>query len=94
MLNIDRILAIDIVNPRSVENEKTAMTQLTLQDRQIWQDLISMLENIDSDALVKEHLDACDYRVCGYWDEDDTYYEEIVLPSNVRSELVISNRYC
>lgn len=67
------------------------MTQLTLQDRQIWQDLSSILENIDNDALLREHLDACEYKVCGYWDEDDVYYEEIVLPHTVKSELVSSS---
>ena len=67
------------------------MTQLTFQDRQIWQDLSSILENIDNDALVREHLDACEYKVCGYWDEDDTYYAEIILPRNLQSELISSS---
>lgn len=67
------------------------MTQPTLQERQIWQDLSSILESIDNEALVREHLDACEYKVCGYWDEDDTYYEEIILPHDMKSELVSSS---
>lgn len=67
------------------------MTQLTLQDRQIWQDLSSILENIDNEALVREHLDACEHKVCGYWDEDDTYYAEIILPRNLQSKLISSS---
>ncbi len=33
----------------------------------------------------------CDYKICGYWDERDNYYEEIVLPRNLETELVSSS---
>jgi hypothetical protein len=59
------------------------MTQLELKNHQVWQDLTKVLDNldnIDSHALVGEHLEACDYRVYGYWDEEDRYYEETILP--------------
>jgi hypothetical protein len=67
------------------------MTQLELKNHPVWRDLTKILENIDSNALVREHLDACDYKVCGYWDEQDTYYEEIILPRTLESELVSSS---
>jgi hypothetical protein len=56
------------------------MTQLKLKNHQVWQDLTKILEDIDINVLVREHLEVCDYKVCGYWDEQDTYYEEIILP--------------
>lgn len=67
------------------------MTQLELKNHQVWQDLTKILETIDSHALVSEHIEACDYKVCGYWDEEDTYYEEIILPRILISELISSS---
>ncbi len=67
------------------------MTQLELKNHQVWRDLTKILENSDSNALVKEHLEACNYQVHGYWDEEDTYYEEIILPHNLKLELTSSS---
>jgi hypothetical protein len=67
------------------------MTQLELKNHQVWQDLTKVLENIDINALVREHLEACNYKVCGYWDDEDTYYEEILLPRTLISELISSS---
>ncbi|MUG98879.1 hypothetical protein F7734_43945 [Scytonema sp. UIC 10036] len=53
--------------------------------------MTKILETIDSNALVREHLNACNYTVCGYWDEEDTYYEEIILPHNLELELSSSS---
>jgi hypothetical protein len=68
-----------------------AMIQLALQDHPVWQDLAEVLESLDSNALVREHLEACAYRICGYWDEQDNYYEEIALPEDLAVELVSSS---
>jgi len=67
------------------------MTQLELKNHQVWQDLTKVLETIDSNTLAREHLDACNYTVGGYWDEEDTYYEEIILPHNLELELTSSS---
>ncbi|MEA5598546.1 hypothetical protein [Rivularia sp. UHCC 0363] len=67
------------------------MTSLELKNHQVWHDFTEVLENIDADALIKEHLELCDYKICGYWDERDNYYEEIVLPRNLETELVTSS---
>ncbi len=67
------------------------MTQLELKNHQVWRDLTNILENLDSNALVKEHLEVCNYQVHGYWDEEDTYYEEIILPHNLEVELTSSS---
>ncbi|MBE9211500.1 hypothetical protein IQ247_01995 [Plectonema cf. radiosum LEGE 06105] len=44
-----------------------------------------------TNGLIKEHLELCDYKVRGYWDERDNYYEQIVLPRNLETELVTSS---
>ncbi|MEM1172409.1 MAG: hypothetical protein AAGJ08_25855 [Cyanobacteria bacterium P01_H01_bin.35] len=40
------------------------------------------------ETLVTEHLELCDYKICGYWDEEDKFYEEIILPRSLSAELV------
>jgi hypothetical protein len=67
------------------------MTKLELKNHQVWHDLTEILENLDSSALVREHLELCDYKVCGYWDEQDKYYEEIILPHTLTTSLVSSS---
>ncbi|BAY80769.1 hypothetical protein NIES267_02340 [Calothrix parasitica NIES-267] len=64
------------------------MTFVELKNHQIWNDLTDVLENIDANALIKEHLELCHYKVYGYWDEIDNYYEEIILPNNLQTELI------
>jgi hypothetical protein len=67
------------------------MTKLQLKTHPVWQDLTEVLENLDANALVTEHLELCDYKICGYWDEQDEFYEEITLPRSLSTELVSSS---
>jgi hypothetical protein len=67
------------------------MTRLELKNHQVWRDLTEILENLDANILVQEHLNQCDYKVCGYWDEQDEYYETITLPRPLEAELVSSS---
>jgi hypothetical protein len=67
------------------------MSKLELKNYQLWRDLTEIFEDLESNALVREHLDLCDYKVCGYWDEQDEYYEEIILPRTLVASLVSSS---
>ncbi|MFW9262582.1 hypothetical protein [Nostoc sp. CALU 546] len=67
------------------------MTRLELKNHQVWQDLTEILQSLDANVFVKEHLEQCNYQVCGYWDDQDEYYEKITLPSNLEAELVSSS---
>lgn len=67
------------------------MTRLELKNHQVWQDLTEILQSLDANLLVQEHLEQCDYQVCGYWDEQDEYYEKITLPRTLEAELVSSS---
>ncbi len=67
------------------------MTKLELKNHQVWQDLTEILENIDTNALITEHLELCDYKVCGYWDYDDNFFEQIILPRSLSAELISSS---
>lgn len=64
------------------------MTQIELKNHPVWQDLTEVIEKLDANSLVTEHLELCDYKICGYWDEEDKYYEEIILPRSLSAELV------
>ncbi len=67
------------------------MTFVELKNHPVWHDFTEVLENIDANALIKEHLELSDYKICGYWDENDNYYEEIILPNNLDTELISSS---
>lgn len=67
------------------------MTIIELKNHPVWQDLTEVLENLDANSLVAEHLELCDYKVCGYWDEQDEFYEQIILPRSLSADLVSSS---
>ena len=67
------------------------MTKLELKNHQVWRDLSEILETLDTNALAKKHLELSDYKICGYWDEQDKYYETIILPRTLEAELVSSS---
>ncbi|NES63954.1 MAG: hypothetical protein F6K24_01010, partial [Okeania sp. SIO2D1] len=62
--------------------------QIELKNHPVWQDLTEVIEKLDANSLVTEHLELCDYKICGYWDEEDKYSEEIILPHSLPAELV------
>jgi hypothetical protein len=67
------------------------MTKLELKDHPIWRDLTEIFTNFNAENLMREHLSLCDYQICGYWDENDHYYEIVNLPSNLEIELTSSS---
>jgi len=67
------------------------MTNLELKNHPVWQDLTEVLENIDANKLVTEHLELCDYKISGYWDENDEFYEEVFLPRSLTAKLISSS---
>lgn len=67
------------------------MTKIQLKTHPVWQYLTEVLENLNTNSLVTEHLELCDYKICGYWDEQDEFYEEIILPRSLSAELVSSS---
>jgi hypothetical protein len=64
---------------------------LELKNHQVWQNLNEILENLDADTLIKEHLELSKYKVCGYWDDQNNYYEEIILPHTLEAQLISSS---
>jgi len=63
------------------------MIKLELKKHQVWHEIAEILEKIDVDAMLTEHLEACNYKISGYWDETEVFYEEIILPRSLDSEL-------
>ncbi|MFO7088217.1 hypothetical protein B9R42_02300 [Arthrospira platensis PCC 7345] len=63
---------------------------ITLNNHTVWENLSEVVEGIDANALVLEHLALCDYQISGYWDESDRFYENILLPRPLSPQLISS----
>ncbi|MCC5900147.1 MAG: hypothetical protein JJU32_19825 [Phormidium sp. BM_Day4_Bin.17] len=63
---------------------------ITLNNHPVWQNLSEVINGLDANALVLEHLALCDYQISGYWDECDRLYEEIILPRPLSPQLISS----
>ena len=61
---------------------------VTLKNHPVWQDLSEIFTHLDAHSLVLEHLELSDYKIAGYWDESDQFYETITLPRPLSPELV------
>ncbi len=61
-----------------------------LNNHPIWQDFAIILGQIDPNALAMSHLEASNYKVNGYFDEDD-YYEEVEFITPIEAKLVSSS---
>ncbi len=64
--------------------------QTDLKDHPVWKNLSEVVQGIDANALVWEHLAFCDYQISGYWDESDRFYENIILPRPLSPQLISS----
>ncbi len=60
---------------------------INLSNHPIWQEFTEILNKIDLDALVANHLKACNYKVIGYQDEND-FYEEIEFITPIEAEFI------
>ena len=61
---------------------------ITLNNHPVWQNLSEVINGLDANALVLEHLALCDYQISGYWDESDRFYENIILPRPLSPQLI------
>jgi hypothetical protein len=52
--------------------------KINLETDQIWNEITRVVTQIDVDGLAREHLEACQYRIEGYWDGEE-FYEAITL---------------
>lgn len=44
-----------------------------------WDELAKILATIDINHLATQHLESCNYKILGYWDSNNKFYEEIAL---------------
>jgi len=52
--------------------------KINLETDPIWNEIARVVTEIDVDGLAREHLEACQYRIEGYWDGEE-FYEVINL---------------
>ncbi|MBW4601670.1 MAG: hypothetical protein KME29_19375 [Calothrix sp. FI2-JRJ7] len=60
---------------------------INLSNHPIWQEFTEILNKIDLNALVVNHLKACNYKVIGYQDKND-FYEEIEFITPIEAEFI------
>ncbi|NJK67277.1 MAG: hypothetical protein HC941_12680 [Microcoleus sp. SU_5_3] len=64
------------------------MNAVTLTNYQIWDELAKLLAPINIDRLATQHLESCNYKIRGYWDSNNKFYEEIALTNPIYAELI------
>lgn len=52
-----------------------------------WDELAKILEPIHISLLATQHLESCDYKIRGYWD-NNKFYEEIAFIHPICAELI------
>jgi hypothetical protein len=55
------------------------MNSVTLTNYQIWDKIAKILAPIDINRLATQHLESCNYKIRGYWDSNNKFYEEIAF---------------
>ncbi|WP_377476973.1 MAG: hypothetical protein P2A85_00420 [Microcoleus anatoxicus] len=58
-----------------------------MTDYQIWDELAQLLAPIALNHLIEKHLQSCNYKIRGYWD-NNKFYEEIVFIHPICAELI------
>lgn len=51
------------------------MNAVTLTNYQIWEEIAKILAPIDINRLATQHLESCNYKIRGYWDTNNNFYE-------------------
>ena len=64
------------------------MNAVTLTNHKIWDELAKILEPIHINHLATQHLESCNYKIKGYWDSNNKFYEEIAFIHPICAELI------
>jgi hypothetical protein len=64
------------------------MKAVTLTNHQIWDELAKLLAAIALNHLIEKHLESCNYKIRGYWDSNNKFYEEIAFIHPIYAELI------
>ncbi|MGF1493833.1 MAG: hypothetical protein ACFBSC_15540 [Microcoleaceae cyanobacterium] len=62
----------------------------TLKNHPVWQTLNQTLEQLDTAKIAVQHLQACNSKINGYWDEDE-FYEAISFTQPLQPQLMSSS---
>jgi len=64
------------------------MNAVNLKNPQIWDELAKTLAPININPLATKHLESCNYKIRGYWDSSNKFYEEIAFIQPICVKLV------
>lgn len=60
----------------------------TLKEHPIWHSVTQTLEQLNPNQIAKDHLQACQDEINGYWDEDDQFYKTIRFTQRPTPKLI------
>jgi hypothetical protein len=72
---------------RSQTTQSNLLNAVTLTNYQIWDELAKLLAPIALNHLIEKHLESCNYKIRGYWD-NNKFYEEIAFIHPIYAELI------
>ncbi|MEG4224603.1 hypothetical protein QUA44_00370 [Microcoleus sp. N9_A2] len=58
-----------------------------MTNHKIWDELAKLLALLALNHLIEKHLESCNYKIRGYWD-DNKFYEEIAFIHPIYAELI------
>ena len=64
------------------------MNAVKLKNHKIWDDLDQIFVYNDLNCIVNKHLEYCNYKIHGYWDSENVFYEEIAIANPICVELI------
>jgi hypothetical protein len=64
------------------------MSVVNWGNHQVGDEIEKLLAPIDINHLVTQHLESCNYKIKGYWDSNNKFYEEIAFIHPICAELI------
>ncbi|MEG5138477.1 MULTISPECIES: hypothetical protein [unclassified Microcoleus] len=64
------------------------MSVVNWENHQVGDEIDKLLAPIDINHLVTQHLESCNYKIKGYWDNNNKFYEEIAFIYPICAELI------
>jgi len=64
------------------------MSVVNWENHQVGDEIEKLLAPIDINHLATQHLESCNYKILGYWDSNNKFYEEIAFIHPICAELI------
>lgn len=86
MIEVRSLFGI-IKESRSQTSQWNLLNAVTVTNHKIWDELAKLLALLALNRLIEKHLESCNYKIRGYWD-NNKFYEEIAFIHPICAELI------